>query len=40
MPEVSNYGVWEEICTRCQNALHEMGIAPPQPGSGDGEASA
>jgi isoleucyl-tRNA synthetase len=30
MPEVSNYGVWEKVCTRCQNALHEMGIAPPE----------
>ncbi|MGA3334011.1 MAG: isoleucine--tRNA ligase [Terracidiphilus sp.] len=31
MPEVSSYGVWENVCTRCQSALHEMGIAPPQP---------
>ncbi len=30
MPEVSSYGVWENVCTRCQTALHEMGIAPPQ----------
>jgi isoleucyl-tRNA synthetase len=29
MPEVSNYGVWENVCTRCHGALHEMGIAPP-----------
>ena len=29
MPEVSNYGVWENVCTRCQGALREMGIAPP-----------
>ena len=31
MPEVSSYGIWENVCTRCQSALHEMGIAPPQP---------
>ncbi len=30
MPEVSNYGIWENVCTRCQTALKEMGIAPPQ----------
>ncbi len=30
MPEVSNYGVWEDVCTRCQGALREMGIAPPE----------
>jgi len=30
MPEVSNYGVWENVCTRCQSALREMGIEPPQ----------
>lgn len=29
MPEVSNYGVWESVCTRCQSALKEMGIEPP-----------
>jgi isoleucyl-tRNA synthetase len=34
MPEVAPYGVWQNVCTRCHNALHEMGIAPPQP---DGE---
>jgi hypothetical protein len=21
MPEVSNYGIWENVCTRCQSAL-------------------
>jgi isoleucyl-tRNA synthetase len=31
MPEVSNYGIWQNVCTRCQGALKEMGIAPPQP---------
>ncbi|MGA9671938.1 MAG: isoleucine--tRNA ligase, partial [Terracidiphilus sp.] len=31
MPEVSAYGIWENVCTRCQSALKEMGIDPPQP---------
>jgi isoleucyl-tRNA synthetase len=31
MPEVSVYGIWSDVCTRCQSALKEMGIAPPQP---------
>jgi hypothetical protein len=31
MPEVSAYGIWENVCTRCQSALKEMNIAPPQP---------
>ena len=31
MPHVSNYGIWENVCDRCQNALREMGIDPPQP---------
>jgi hypothetical protein len=31
MPEVSNYGIWENVCTRCQSALTEMGIDPPEP---------
>ncbi len=30
MPEVSNYGVWQNVCTRCRDALHEMHIQPPQ----------
>jgi isoleucyl-tRNA synthetase len=30
MPEVSDYGIWQNVCTRCQAALKEMGIAPPQ----------
>jgi isoleucyl-tRNA synthetase len=29
MPEVSNYGVWQNVCTRCSDALKEMKIAPP-----------
>ena len=29
MPEVSNYGIWQNVCTRCQSALTEMKIAPP-----------
>ena len=31
MPHVSNYGIWENVCDRCQSALREMQIAPPQP---------
>jgi isoleucyl-tRNA synthetase len=30
MPEVSDYGIWKDVCPRCQHALHEMGIEPPQ----------
>jgi isoleucyl-tRNA synthetase len=30
MPEVSDYGIWHDVCTRCQSALKEMGIEPPQ----------
>jgi isoleucyl-tRNA synthetase len=30
MPEVSDYGIWHDVCTRCQSALKEMGIDPPQ----------
>jgi isoleucyl-tRNA synthetase len=29
MPEVSNYGTWQNVCTRCQDALTEMKIEPP-----------
>jgi len=29
MPEVSNYGVWENVCTRCHGALTAMGVEPP-----------
>jgi isoleucyl-tRNA synthetase len=31
MPEVSAYGIWQNVCTRCQSALTEMGIHPPRP---------
>jgi len=31
MPEVSDYGIWKNVCTRCQSALREMKIAPPEP---------
>jgi isoleucyl-tRNA synthetase len=31
MPEVSNYGIWPNVCTRCHDALTQMGIDPPQP---------
>jgi isoleucyl-tRNA synthetase len=30
MPEVSDYGIWHDVCTRCQAALREMGIDPPE----------
>jgi isoleucyl-tRNA synthetase len=30
MPEVSNYGIWQNVCTRCSDALTEMKIAPPK----------
>jgi isoleucyl-tRNA synthetase len=29
MPEVSNFGIWQNVCTRCQEALTEMKIDPP-----------
>ena len=29
MPEVSKYGAWENVCTRCQGMLRDMGIDPP-----------
>jgi len=29
MPEVSNYGIWQNVCTRCHNALREMNIPEP-----------
>jgi hypothetical protein len=35
MPKVSDYGIWKDVCTRCQGALTEMGIAPPHPESGE-----
>jgi isoleucyl-tRNA synthetase len=33
--DTSDYGVWHDVCGRCQSALHEMGIEPPQPESGE-----
>jgi isoleucyl-tRNA synthetase len=30
MPEVAYYGTWENVCTRCAEALTEMKIDPPQ----------
>jgi isoleucyl-tRNA synthetase len=33
MPQVSSYGIWKNVCTRCQAALTEMGIQPPPPHS-------
>jgi isoleucyl-tRNA synthetase len=38
MPEVSSYGIWENVCTRCQSALREMGIQPPQSVAAPAEA--
>ncbi len=32
MPQVADYGIWQNVCTRCHDALKEMGIAPPQAG--------
>jgi isoleucyl-tRNA synthetase len=32
MPEVGSYGIWQNVCTRCQDALTEMKIAPPKEG--------
>jgi isoleucyl-tRNA synthetase len=31
MPQVANYGIWQNVCTRCHDALTEMNILPPQP---------
>jgi isoleucyl-tRNA synthetase len=33
MPEVSDYGAWHDVCTRCQDALAEMGVAKPEAAS-------
>jgi len=30
MPRVSSYGIWENVCDRCQSALREMQIEEPQ----------
>jgi isoleucyl-tRNA synthetase len=30
MPEVASYGIWQNVCTRCSDALTEMKIEPPQ----------
>jgi isoleucyl-tRNA synthetase len=30
MPEVGNYGIWQNVCTRCAEALREMKIDPPE----------
>jgi isoleucyl-tRNA synthetase len=29
MPEVASYGIWQNVCTRCSEALTEMKISPP-----------
>jgi isoleucyl-tRNA synthetase len=28
--DCTDYGIWKNVCTRCQTALKEMAIAPPQ----------
>jgi isoleucyl-tRNA synthetase len=33
MPVVASYGVWENVCTRCSDALTEMGIEKPEAAS-------
>jgi isoleucyl-tRNA synthetase len=30
MPEVASYGIWQNVCTRCSDALKEMKIDPPE----------
>ncbi len=30
MPAVADYGIWQNVCTRCHDALTEMGVQPPQ----------
>jgi isoleucyl-tRNA synthetase len=30
MPEVASYGIWQDVCTRCSDALAEMGIEKPE----------
>ncbi len=25
-----SYGIWHDVCARCQSALREMGIEPPR----------
>ncbi len=31
--DTADYGIWHNVCGRCQSALREMGIEPPQPTS-------
>jgi isoleucyl-tRNA synthetase len=30
MPDVADYGIWQNVCGRCRSALDEMGIEPPE----------
>ncbi len=39
MPHVSSYGIWENVCDRCQGALREMGIPLPQNAEAPAEAT-
>jgi isoleucyl-tRNA synthetase len=38
--DTSDYGIWQNICGRCQRALKEMGIDPPQASHEDSGAVA
>jgi len=38
--DTSPYGIWQDVCDRCQSALREMGIDPPQADSPEPEAAA
>ncbi len=40
MPDTADYGIWQNVCGRCQSALCEMGIEPPQADSPEPEAAA
>ena len=33
MPVVADYGAWHDVCTRCHDALEEMGVAKPEAAS-------
>jgi isoleucyl-tRNA synthetase len=33
MPDVGNYGVWQNVCGRCRSALKEMNVPEPEAGA-------
>ncbi|MFZ0745726.1 MAG: isoleucine--tRNA ligase [Terracidiphilus sp.] len=33
--DTSDYGIWHDVCTRCQSALEKMDIAPPNTSEAD-----